>query len=1375
MIGALALVTALLWVSGAQAQIAHVRTITLDDGLPSSEVHDVAQGPDGRIWLATRSGLAVFDGVAWATVPPPEPLRETASTFTEVEVDSQNRVWLASPHARIPLFVREDDGWRHSAPFWRPIDNPVVITCMSVLERPEGVWAAVGTPNGGLAIWDGAHWNAIDTTDGLRDDSVREISVVNERWIVATSSALHWLTPDGTVIQWGVELADAVVAIEPLPAEEDGPQVRVLTRSSIVDIAGGTVSTLLDGLDIAERDGSLVVHRSGTTVAADHTQVIEVPAGTKTPRRLGAENGLEGPGALSLFVDREDSLWIAGRRGATVVISRRFLTFRVAQGLLDNEVTAIGELGAQLVLGHNAGITVADGHTATTYPLQPTHDSEGSTSRVLEIAEGPDPHGPVWIAASSAGLLQLEPDHTLRPVFRSEGSINAVTFDAEGRLWCAGRRIWRRSQDGALENVIRERHPVVRRLVPQDDGTILVATIAGLLVLDTEDRLHEIPSPDVPGAASIYCVHRDRDRALVGTSAGVMVLENGQLSRPRPPLDEVVRPVFAIVEGPDRRIWFGTDDGVYILGRDHDQAQPLRHLTTHHGLAGREVNRDAVAVDRRGHLWIGTDGGLSVYRPQDDREVQLPSVTLRATDVDGQLVDVDKPLSVPAKANTVVFRFLAISFSDWGAVRCRVRLEGFDSEWSEPLPASQRWVRYTNLPPGRYRFHVQASGSSGRWTRPVSSAWLTIRGPVSQRWWFAPALLLALAAVVGLLTLTAARWRHARQLEQEVRERRAAERALASSRASFAGLVDQNTNGIVVTDERGIVVFANPAAAELLTPGAHTHDLTGTQLQPHPSSGQRPIYCQKIDSDEEPQELELSARKIDWHGSPHTLVTVRDVTEQTRTERALRESEERYRNLFERNLAGVFRSTIEGRILECNPAFARIYGYGSVAEAICTPAERFYPTPHDREAMLERLRAAGGQLVNVRRRGRRRDGTTLELLENVALVADADGELTRLEGTLFDVTELRRLEEQLFHAQKMEAVGRLAGGLAHDFNNVLQAFQGVSEQLRAEGDDPPRRHERIDELDGLISRGASLTRQLLLFSRKEPPHTEPLDLCEVIRSSGRLLRRLLPEQISLDLLLAPGQIPVKGDPGQLEQVIVNLAVNAADAMTQSGIITVRARHDNDEAIMEIVDTGCGIHPEEQELVFEPFFTTKSRGEGTGLGLAVVDGIVRLHGGTVALTSEPGNGTTVAITLPMCDALPARVSTPRDSRARAEAGNRPLVLVVEDDDGARVAFERLLRKLGYDPRPAESLAVARTILDTQAVELVLTDLLLPDGHGGDLVAELAVHRPSLPIVCMSGYPDQPIPTVSNGRQPLLLMKPFTSSTLAEALHDALNRP
>jgi two-component system cell cycle sensor histidine kinase/response regulator CckA len=366
-------------------------------------------------------------------------------------------------------------------------------------------------------------------------------------------------------------------------------------------------------------------------------------------------------------------------------------------------------------------------------------------------------------------------------------------------------------------------------------------------------------------------------------------------------------------------------------------------------------------------------------------------------------------------------------------------------------------------------------------------------------------------------------------------------------------------------------------------------------------------------------------------------------------EGALRASEERYRRLFERNLAGVFRSSVDGRILECNQAFAHILGYDTQEEMLAVPASDLYPDPSDREAALRRIQQEGS-LIGFETCFRRRDGTPIWILENVTLLdTDGDGNAV-LEGTLIDITERKRLEEQVLQSQKMEAIGRLAGGVAHDFNNVLTAILGYSDLLT--GSLPPASplREDVEEIRKAADRAAALTRQLLAFSRKQVLVPELLNLNLLIHDVEKMLRRVIGEDIEIRTRCDPALGRVRGDPGQLGQVLVNLVINARDAMPAGGTVTIETRNADFEELrslgsdevrgpavmLSIGDTGVGMDPETKLRIFEPFYTTKEKGKGTGLGLATVYGIVEQSGGRIEVWSEPGRGSTFRILLPRVD-------------------------------------------------------------------------------------------------------------------------------------------
>ena len=368
---------------------------------------------------------------------------------------------------------------------------------------------------------------------------------------------------------------------------------------------------------------------------------------------------------------------------------------------------------------------------------------------------------------------------------------------------------------------------------------------------------------------------------------------------------------------------------------------------------------------------------------------------------------------------------------------------------------------------------------------------------------------------------------------------------------------------------------------------------------------------------------------------------------------------------------------------------------------------------------------------------------------------------------------LKNSQAQLLQAQKMEAVGQLAGGVAHDFNNLLQAMLSLTQMQAEHLADPKRLKADTAEMEHLVKRGAALTRQLLLFSRQETVNTERLDLNDVVRDSVTLLRRLLEAHVAIEASLHEGHLPVDADRGQLGQVLLNLAVNAGDAMPAGGRLAIATGSENGTVWVKVTDTGGGIPEAIRDHVFEPFFTTKELGKGTGLGLSVVHGIVVQHGGTVTFESAEGQGTTFAVTLPRAGSGENPVVEIAERGGAPSRGHGELVLVVEDEDSTRQALAEILTLLGYAVTAVGSGEEARRLAAEQPFDLLLTDLMLPGISGGDLAAGLQACWPDLRVVLMSGYAEDAAIRLASPTSPVrFLQKPFDMDTLARELCAAL---
>lgn len=505
-------------------------------------------------------------------------------------------------------------------------------------------------------------------------------------------------------------------------------------------------------------------------------------------------------------------------------------------------------------------------------------------------------------------------------------------------------------------------------------------------------------------------------------------------------------------------------------------------------------------------------------------------------------------------------------------------------------------------------------------------------------------------------------------------------------------------------------------------------------------------------------------------------------------EKKLQESEEQYRSFFEEDLSGDFIASGNGRILQCNSAFLEIFRFPSREKAMDSNINDLFPEEALKDQFWHNLRTKK-KLRLKETEFITWDKKPITILANVIGSFTRDNELFKVKGYLIDMTEQKELEKQLRQSQKMEAVGRLAGGVAHDFNNILTVIIGYSTIL----EDKIKEGMAIDnELDGIYKaavKATALTRQLLAFSRRQVLNPKVVDLNTLIRDMEKMIRRIMVKDVAMSIRLDERNPRIFIDAGQLEQVLMNLVVNAKDAMPKGGKLLLKTKMDTikitentilgelpkgEYAVLQVTDSGVGIPEEILPQIFEPFFTTKESDKGTGLGLSTVYGIVKQSGGFIRVKSEKDKGTVFEVLFPVSEGLLPEER--QETATRPSLEGQETVLIVEDEEDVRVLISRVLSRYGYTVLEAKNPGEALLICETyeNPIDILISDIVMQHISGIKLAERLKKIKSELKVLLISGYPDKTIrEKTSNYYEDAFLSKPFTPEELISEIRRILD--
>jgi two-component system, cell cycle sensor histidine kinase and response regulator CckA len=647
-----------------------------------------------------------------------------------------------------------------------------------------------------------------------------------------------------------------------------------------------------------------------------------------------------------------------------------------------------------------------------------------------------------------------------------------------------------------------------------------------------------------------------------------------------------------------------------------------------------------------------------------------------------------------------------------------------------------------------------------------------------------------------------------KRTEDALRESIGARRLVEQQLRLQASALESAANSIIVTGRDGAIQWVNPAftratgytleealgnTPRILKSGKHDasfyEKLWKTILSGEVWQGE--TTNRRKDGSLYVEETTITpVRSADGEISNFIAIKV-DVTERKRAEFALREAEEQYRTIFEENSIGICNSAADGRYLSVNPAFARIFGYDSPEEMLfrVPNAKSVYVDPNRRREIGRELREQG-KSENSEIQVYRKDGSKIWLRASVRAARNADGGLLYYVGSAEDITEQRRLEEQFRQAQKMEAVGLLAGGIAHDFNNLLGVILGNADLLLEATPSNAQQHY-AEEIKKAGGRAAQLTRQLLTFSRKQVLYPTILDLNAIVHDFGKILQRLIGEDVQIVTDLGKELGSVRADRGQMEQILMNLATNARDAMPNGGKFTIRTENAELGAAdvarypyvrpgryirVSMSDTGMGMSAAVQARVFEPFFTTKQQGRGTGLGLATVYGIVKQSAGYIWIASEPGAGASFDIYLPRLNEKALPLVPDLEVRTESPRGTETIFLL-EDEDSLRKVTCEFLTASGYRVLQAgrgdQAIGIAEQY--KPSIHLIVSDVVLPDMSGPSIVARMQALHPEAKVLYVSGYAEVPVAQQLIDQGAILMQKPVWRKDLLRKIHEMLHVP
>jgi len=798
----------LLLFGNTTAQHFFVKTYTIEDGLPTRNIYDACQDKDGIMWFATSYGISKYDGFSFKNYNYKDGLPN--QVFRKIMIDEKGVLW-AMPNKILDTIVYfKDNKWSRIFPPAKESESSMM-NAFDVIYKNGKPVIVMGSDNG-FYIYENNTWNHFSISGNSSLNYVYAVLAKNNKFYLSTNNGICIV--DNGKMDWGLNklirpYGTDIIAINIENKNTPDEKIWMLNEKWLGYIQNNKFHMASNKFQLPHPSifyyAFVTSNNSGTVFFGNIWAKYYISKDNNNPVPLMYENGFSSNGATSVFIDKEQNVWITDTRGLNKINNLKILSYFTKNGMLEDEVTAIAEMNdGRIVFGHNNGLSILDNNTFKTIEFP---DLKLNTRRVSDMMK--DKSGNIWFSSISRGLGKLSPNGNIiwySPV--KYPVISVVHEDRNGRIWVGADTKLLYLENNELTEFVQfnKINSMIRKIFSDDKGGIFIAGSSGLWHL-INNKIEKIPSPDKK-ADNVFAYYKNRDGIeFVGTNNGLCFIDHGSIVKFRNKDVEINTPVFFIFQDHDENYWIGSNTGVYKW----DGKSKLEVFNVYNGLAGWETNRAAGMTDSKGRVWIGTDQGLTCFEPGfDNFVIPEPIISLLyAEDSKGEKHSLSKESLINYDDNTLVFQFRGISFVNEDLVKYKYKLEGYDQDWQDINQSMLGQIKYIGLKPGKYALNVMAKNFSGAWSKVIKSETIRIAPPYYLTWWFILGAIILLSAIIyGIVKLNVQRL-HNSKLLKEIIERKRIEQALNESKQKYKDLVELLPETIYEADFSGKLVYMN--------------------------------------------------------------------------------------------------------------------------------------------------------------------------------------------------------------------------------------------------------------------------------------------------------------------------------------------------------------------------------------------------------------------------------------------------------------------------------------------------------------------------------------------------------------------------------------